>query len=410
MVYMADLPKNRYAAFTIAKLTSTDTTASAGKPLRINLAKRFGIGKLTDAVPALHRHFQAVVPSPTAPLSEPIPCTKVIFDVEDVDRALRSIPEVNDIGLQSRPDGNVDAYVSLVSGSSLKQCDILQILSGLIPGFALPGRVEVFSGPLPRRLSGEIDFEQLVTIINKAHTSVMSKREEIVRDIFADLLQIDTGRIQSTSDFFLLGGNSLLLGKLSHQIRKKTSINIGIAELFSDSTVQAIASVIQEREVVKKPSMRSMDSYDDEKAVGKDSRSSSRTEFGIDYDYDMDMEQSEKKARRGQNHPISLIVQALPFIFFYPLKAAITCKCETHFRTGLLITLDVRVDATLHPILSLQSHKGKLLGSNGCPANCDHRSQRFYAHRVPSDVDCVQMGCHWALSSWNIPYVVQLSP
>jgi len=301
---------------------------SAGKPLRINLAKRLGIVKLTDSVSVLHRHFQAIAPPPTAALSEPIPCTTVTFDVEDVERALRSIPELNDIALQSRSDGNVEAYISLASGSTLKSSDVLQILSGLLPGFALPGRVEVFAGSFPRLSSGEVDFDQLTSIINKSHISVMSKKEEIVRDIFADLLQITPDRIHSTSDFFLLGGNSLLLGKLSHQIRKRTTVNMGIAELFSDSTVQAIASFIEEKQVVKKPSMASIDSYDDEKMAGDDSRSSSRTDFGIGYDYDMDMDQSEKKARRGQNHPISLFVQAIPFIFFYPLKAATTCECD----------------------------------------------------------------------------------
>jgi hypothetical protein len=36
----------------------------------------------------------------------------------------------------------------------------------------------------------------------------------------------------------------------------------------------------------------------------------------------------------GQKHPLSLIIQAIPFIFFYPLKAALTCKSYNQLNGG----------------------------------------------------------------------------
>ncbi len=74
-VYMDDLPKNQ-----------------AGKPLRIKLGTRLGIGPLSDDVPPLQRHFEAKAPGKEVPLSEPIPCNLVSVDVRAVERACYRIP------------------------------------------------------------------------------------------------------------------------------------------------------------------------------------------------------------------------------------------------------------------------------------------------------------------------------
>jgi hypothetical protein len=56
---------------------------------------------------------------------------------------------------------------------------------------------------------------------------------------------------------------------------------------------------------------------------GHSARQSEAT-LNMGYDYEEDVGASQEKVRE-QRHPVSMIVQALPFVFFYPLKTALTC-------------------------------------------------------------------------------------
>jgi hypothetical protein len=73
---------------------------------------------------------------------------------------------------------------------------------------------------------GEVDFVEMEAEVARAHASVMSEQALLVRDIIGNLLVADAAMIKPDSDFFLLGRNSLLLGKLAHQIRKQTGVSI----------------------------------------------------------------------------------------------------------------------------------------------------------------------------------------
>jgi len=66
----------------------------------------------------------------------------------------------------------------------------------------------------------------------RQNAASMSERQLLVRDIIANLLLAEPSKIDAYSDFFLLGGNSLLLGKLAYHIRKEMGVNVGVAALF----------------------------------------------------------------------------------------------------------------------------------------------------------------------------------
>ena len=51
--------------------------------------------------------------------------------------------------------------------------------------------------------------------------------------------------ITADSDFFLLSGNSLLLGKLSHFICEQAGVNVSVADTFTNSTINGITSLIE---------------------------------------------------------------------------------------------------------------------------------------------------------------------
>ncbi|KAF8159331.1 AMP-dependent synthetase and ligase [Crassisporium funariophilum] len=319
LIYMDDIPKN-----------------SAGKPLRIGLSKRLGFEIFTDSIPALHRHFEARLPQNVGSLSEAISCVRVTVNLANVEKALNNLPGVKEIALQTRSDGAIHAYIALISRTSFTPVDVIELLSEVLPGYTIPSMVYLLHGSLLYTASGDYNFEGMELEVSKAASVKMSKRQLLVRDIIADLLNIDPGQIRPDSDFFLLGGNSLLLGKLSHHVRRQSGVNVGIAELFSESTIHGIASLIEEKD----PPSR--DKGCDEKSEVVDTPSSSTTVFGLDYDYEQDLEYAQSKRQRDQEHPICLIVQALPFLFFYPFKTALTWSILLFMLTYLshLITGD----------------------------------------------------------------------
>lgn len=289
---------------------------SAGKPLRIALSKRLGIGQLTDKHPLLHRHFEASASENQHLLSEPIPCSRVTIDVFKVGNALKNLADVDDATLRLRPSGSVDAYISLSSQMTLEVDDVLEKLTYVLSGYELPDRVYPVYGALPRDISGDYDYSAMEKAALDNTAIDLSERQLLVRDIVADLLNIDATHIREDSDFFLLGGNSLLLGKLAYLVRKQSGVDIGVTQIFSASTIAGIASLIDEWD-----KQGIWGKTRDEK--GNDS-ASSNTAFSEEYDYEQDLEFAQSKKRK-QDHPLVLIVQALPFLFFYPFKTALTC-------------------------------------------------------------------------------------
>ncbi|KAJ7455805.1 acetyl-CoA synthetase-like protein [Mycena latifolia] len=312
VVYMDDVPKN-----------------SAGKPLRIKLASRLGIGRLSDSTPAFHRHFEAAVPDNQTSLSDPIRCARVGIDIPEIEGALLNIHGVHDVVVRCRNDESPEAFVS---APGLDSGELEHALTGVLHGYAIPNPLHIFPGRLPETVSGDIDFAAMESEIAQRGVAAMSEQALLLRDIIANLLLADPTKIHNESDFFLLGGNSLLLGKLAHQIRKGTGVNIPVATLFTHSTVEAITSLIKasDRKNASNPAPldaelsrrnHSETTLILEKKYPSDG--SHTTLPAYEYSYPDDP-RVHRENQRGQNHPVTLIIQGLPFLLFYPLKAALT--------------------------------------------------------------------------------------
>ncbi|KAJ7214026.1 hypothetical protein GGX14DRAFT_325343, partial [Mycena pura] len=120
IVYMDNIPKN-----------------SAGKPLRIKLADRLGIGRLSNAIPMLMRHLEVAAPSShwQAALIELILCMRVQLDLEAIERVLRAVYGVEDAALRVRAhrDGAPEAFVC---ADGLNAGDVDATLRQVLPGYA----------------------------------------------------------------------------------------------------------------------------------------------------------------------------------------------------------------------------------------------------------------------------------
>jgi hypothetical protein len=307
VVYMDDVPKN-----------------NAGKPLRIKLAQRLGLGQLTDNVPALHRHYEAAAPDKNVALSEPIPCSRVSLDAHAVERALLSVMDVDDVAIRTQSDGSLEAFISVPSGSDLNGAQVRAALSHVLPGYSVPEPLHIVQHGFPRLPDGAINFAAMEAEIAAANASSLTKSGLVVRGIFAQLLFKEAATITGDADFFLLGGNSLLLGRLAYFIKKETGQAIKVPDLFTSSTVNGIALLIDK----EKATLSSDTLHGDEKLkkdfLKKDFQDSSVDSLDdlptLGYgEWDSVVDRS-----RGATHPVSLIIQIIPMVFMYPLKAALT--------------------------------------------------------------------------------------
>ncbi|KAF8997871.1 AMP-dependent synthetase and ligase [Cyathus striatus] len=262
VVYMQDLPKN-----------------SAGKHLRIKLSTRLGFSTFSDSMSSIDRHFEAETPKAQASLTDPIPARRVAVDLHTIEVAIASL----------------GAYIS-ARDLHLDSAEVKRRISQILPGYIVPDALHVLSTPLCQDEFGNVDFARM--------------EEEIV---------LKTRHISPSSDFFLLGGNSLLLGKLAHQIRKQAGVNLSVPALFTNSTVSGIATLIEVED-------DRFQLADNEKKY-HDSAATSVTAFTLPHDYEAGRGESaspKSLGKRGQTHPLVMIIQALPFVFFYPLKTAMT--------------------------------------------------------------------------------------
>lgn len=294
------------------------TLCSANKPQRIKLSSRLGLGVLADTRPLIHRHFDAALPSTAVLLSDSIPCKNVLIDLEAVKHEISNVDGVQDLALRTTSSGSLEGYVYVKDRPELDSSNITTSISLNLPGYSIPESLHILRSPLILDENAIPDFGLMQLEVSKQDTS-MNELEILVRNLFAEVLQQDTGRIKRDSDFFLLGGSSLLLGHLSFHARKRTGVSVTIQSLFANSTVRGIASVVQDKLNEAPHTSRLLSEEADRRSIGP-SRAPLRS------DYEEDFEDLKHDLSRGQTHVLSLLVQALPLVFIHPLKATLTCQ------------------------------------------------------------------------------------
>ncbi|CEH15707.1 acetyl-synthetase-like protein [Ceraceosorus bombacis] len=312
IVYMDDLPKNQ-----------------AGKPLRIKLGQRLSIGPLSDDVPPLRRHFEARAPGKEVPLSTPIPCNLVSVDVRAVERACYRIPGIVEAAVRQRKDGAPEAFIQVEENAEYDAADIDRALAQVLHGYVVPNPLHVFRQPLAK-VNGRIDFETMEEEVRAQNASAMTRTALVVRDIIAKLLDTESGTITAESDFFLLGGNSLLLGRLVHLIRKETGVSLEVSTLFNNSTVEGIAALIEDETGGDEDDDYGDMDYADEK-TGAQGAFASAHRYDDDAAGDLDPAVTAHGYKpRSQTHPWVVLIQLMPILFFYPFKAAWTWTVILH--------------------------------------------------------------------------------
>ncbi|WP_425301913.1 amino acid adenylation domain-containing protein, partial [Nocardia farcinica] len=117
-------------------------------------------------------------------------------------------------------------------------------LSAVLPGYMVPAAIVVLDA-FPTNASGKLDRKALPAPVFEAKTfrAPSTPIEEIVADIFADLLGVE--RLGVDDDFFALGGNSLVATQVAARLSKALDTEVGVRTLFEAPTVGALAARVE---------------------------------------------------------------------------------------------------------------------------------------------------------------------
>ncbi|MGW3498380.1 non-ribosomal peptide synthetase [Streptomyces sp. NPDC001020] len=177
------------------------------------------------------------------------------FRVEpgEVEAAVRSHPGVVEcVVAATRAPGGKLRLVSLVvpeEGSGVDEAQILAHLRERLPAYMVPGRVGVVER-LPLTANGKVDTGGIAALLTgpaSGGADALPPDDKVMRrlgELWEELLGVaDVG---PDSDFFALGGNSLLALRLVNRVRTELGTAVPFGRIFESPTLRAFAAAVHD--------------------------------------------------------------------------------------------------------------------------------------------------------------------
>ena len=146
-------------------------------------------------------------------------------------------------------DKRLVAYLTAASGARLDGQALRAAAAVVLPEYMVPSAVVVLAD-LPLTPNGKLDRRVLpapdyAASAAAGYVAPRTPREEILAQLFADVLGIDRAeRVGVDDSFFDLGGDSLLGTRLISRVRAELAAELSLAELFEAPTVAGLAAVL----------------------------------------------------------------------------------------------------------------------------------------------------------------------
>jgi yersiniabactin nonribosomal peptide synthetase len=123
--------------------------------------------------------------------------------------------------------------------------DIEKFIKEKVPAYMVPQNFYCISS-LPMTGNGKVDRKRLISIVtndksDKTYVEPMTETEKRLCEIWEKLLNV---KVQKNSNYFRLGGDSLLVTQLSAEIEKIFNIDFSIETVFNKQTLLDMADYI----------------------------------------------------------------------------------------------------------------------------------------------------------------------
>lgn len=172
----------------------------------------------------------------------------------DVEQALARIPGVREAAVDIRPsprgDAHLEAYVVLDGHAEWSSEGAIALLSSSLPDYMLPTAFHLIDS-MPVTTAGKVDRRALAELreaavnVNSGGLAPRTPIEEVLAELWGQVLGVE--RVGVTDNFFLLGGHSLVAGRLVARLRDSLGVEIPISCVFEAPTVEGLALRVVER-------------------------------------------------------------------------------------------------------------------------------------------------------------------
>src|SRR5262249_54916657 len=161
----------------------------------------------------------------------------ILVEHQDVQTAI--VLARDDLGGEAR----LVAHLVAAAGRQPKGKDLRDFLKTKLPGYMIPAGF-IFLERMPLTAHGKVDCSALIAIrrgLRVVETEFVAPRdstEEVLADIWADLLEVED--IGVFSNFFDLGGQSVLAGQVLARVANVFGVWLPIRALFEAPTIEAL--------------------------------------------------------------------------------------------------------------------------------------------------------------------------
>jgi amino acid adenylation domain-containing protein len=175
------------------------------------------------------------------------------IELGEIEHVLEEHPDVQGAVVLARHavggEARLVAYVVAAADRQPNVNALRDFLKARVPGYMIPAGF-IFLKRMPRTAHGKIDRRALAAIrrgIRVAEGGSVAPRnsvEQILANIWVDLLGVED--VGVLSNFFELGGQSLLAGRVLARVANDLGVSLPIRALFEAPTIEALARRVQQ--------------------------------------------------------------------------------------------------------------------------------------------------------------------
>ena len=249
MVFMDALPKSH-----------------TNKLLRVRLGQRLNLPDMNDGMSSVERTFEATCPPQGTEVGVSIPCERVSVDMEYIQETLYDelvgiVCDSYVAGKASSPEQEgprerhlvVEPHPSRVGGvvihvSGIDRLVVIKKAKAVLDAYLQPSHVVSY----PNKAS-MVELKKIPDSTDSVSSILMGDLPTIsdpmiheLQKIIQDMLDLDCLPAPSTN-FFHVGGSSLMASQLASKLRKKYKVSFSGADIFRYNTCQSIATRIQDQ-------------------------------------------------------------------------------------------------------------------------------------------------------------------
>lgn len=180
------------------------------------------------------------------------------IELGEVEAALRSLSAVQDVCVVALCAGTDRAHLGAAivvrdnSDLTVIRENINASLASTLPEHLVPSKILTLD-KLPRTANGKVDTRAVTKIMDETTriapgtaSEVTGPRTALERSVASAFMSsLGVADVDVSSDFFELGGTSVLLARLAAQLRDRHDVDIPLHEFFRVPTIEGVAETIE---------------------------------------------------------------------------------------------------------------------------------------------------------------------